>query len=55
MIIKVIPNPIDSSIDERVTGLSDYIQHPKQTRINYLPEYINQLHPGFDEGLLSEK
>lgn len=55
MIIKVIPNLIGSSVEERVTGLSDYIHHPKQTRAQHLSEYIHQLHPGFDENLLSEK
>ena len=55
MIIKVIPNMIGSSVEERVTGLSDYIHHPKQTRAHHLSEYIHQLHPGFDENLLSEK
>lgn len=55
MIIKVIPNTMESSIEERVTGLSDYIHHPKQTRSNYLSDYILQLHPDFDQDLLSEK
>ena len=55
MIIKVIANTIGSSVEERVTGLSDYIHHPKQTRAHHLSEYIHQLHPGFDEDLLSEK
>jgi hypothetical protein len=55
MIIKVIQNTIGSSVEERVTGLSDYLHHPKQTRSNYLSDYILQLHPGFDQDLLSEK
>jgi len=55
MIIKVTPNTIDSSVVERVTGLSDYIHHPKQTRAQYLSEYIHQLHPDIDQDLLSEK
>ena len=41
MIIKVIPNMIGSSVEERVTGLSDYIHHPKQTRAHHLSEYIH--------------
>ena len=55
MIIKVIPNTIGSSVEERVTGLSDYIHHPKQTRAQHLSDYIHQLHPNFDQDLLSEK
>lgn len=55
MIIKVIPNTIDTSVDQRVHGLSDYIHDPKQARAHYLSEYIHQLHPSFDQDLLFEK
>lgn len=55
MIIKVIANTLDTSIDKRVAGLSDYIHDPKQTRGEYLSDYISQLHSSFSDELISEK
>lgn len=55
MIIKVIPNTLDTSIDKRVEGLSDYIHDPKRTRGEYLSDYISQLHSSFSDELISEK
>ena len=54
MIIKIIPNTIDTSIDKRVKGLSDYIHNPKQTRSEYLSDYISQLHSSANDELISE-
>lgn len=55
MIIKVIPNTIESSAEKRVTGLSDYIHHPERTRSNHLSDYILELHRQYDKDLISEK
>lgn len=40
MIIKVIPNTLGTSVENRINGLSDYIHNPNQTRIDYLPVTI---------------
>ena len=42
MIIKIIPNTIDTSVEQRVHGLSDYICDPKQTRSSFLADYIHK-------------
>lgn len=55
MIIKVIANTLDTSIDKRVEGLSDYIHDPKRTRGEYLSDYISQLHSSVNDTLISEK
>ncbi|OOV79449.1 relaxase/mobilization nuclease domain-containing protein [Acinetobacter sp. ANC 5600] len=55
MIIKVIPNTLDTSIAKRVDGLSDYIHDPKRTRGEYLSDYISQLHSSVNDELISEK
>jgi len=55
MIIKVIPNTLGTSVENRINGLSDYIHNPNQTRIDYLSDYITQLHASFSHELISEK
>lgn len=55
MIIKVIPNTFATSVENRINGLSDYIHNPNQTRIDYLSDYITQLHASFSHELISEK
>ena len=47
MITKIIPNVLGTSVENRINGLSDYIHNPNQTRIDYLSDYITQLHASF--------
>ena len=55
MITKIIPNVLGTSVENRINGLSDYIHNPNQTRIDYLSDYITQLHASFSHELISEK
>lgn len=55
MIVKVIPNTIDTPVAQRVYGLSDYIHDPKPNRTNNLVDYIHGENTESDLNISSEK